>query len=63
MAAVVSVNGSVQMLTAGSPARSSKIPSARLAALHEPQSPIAATAKSQSCRICWITLCSTGVPK
>ena len=56
-------NASVQMLTAGTPARSSTIPSAKLAALHEPQSPIPATAKSESCRICWMTLSSTGVPK
>jgi hypothetical protein len=53
----------VQMLTAGIPARSSTIPSAKLAALHEPQSPIAATAKSQLCSICWTTDSSTGVPK
>src|SRR5580692_5280865 len=51
------------MLTAGSPARSSRIPSARLAALQEPQSPIPATTKSHRCRICWIRLSSTGVPK
>jgi hypothetical protein len=56
-------NASVQMLTAGTPARSSKIPSARLAALHEPQSPMPATAKSQLCRIRWIRLSSAGVPK
>ena len=56
-------NASVQMLTAGIPARSSTIPSAKLAALHEPQSPIPATAKSLLCRICWTTLSSTGVPK
>jgi hypothetical protein len=56
-------NASVQMLTAGMPARSSTIPSAKLAALHEPQSPIAATAKSELARICWTTLSSTGVPK
>jgi hypothetical protein len=54
---------SVQMLTAGIPARSSTIPSAKLAALQEPQSPIPATAKSQLCSICWTTLSSTGVPK
>jgi hypothetical protein len=53
----------VQMLTAGMPARSSTIPSAKLAALHEPQSPIAATAKSQLCSICCTTDSSTGVPK
>ena len=53
----------VQMLTAGMPARSSRIPSAKLAALHEPQSPMAATAKSQLCSICWTTDSSTGVPK
>src|SRR5580693_2687757 len=51
------------MLTAGSPARSSRIPSAKLAALQEPQSPIPATTKSQCRRICWTRLCSTGVPK
>jgi hypothetical protein len=54
---------SVQMLTAGTPARSSRIPSAKLAALHEPQSPMPATAKSQFCRIRWIRLSSVGVPK
>ena len=54
---------SVQMLTAGTPARSSRIPSAKLAALHEPQSPIPATAKSQLCSIWLITDSSTGVPK
>ena len=54
---------SLRGLTAGTPARSSRIPSARLAALHEPQSPIAATAKSQLCRIRWIRLSSTGWPK
>ena len=54
---------SVQMLTAGTPARSSRIPSAKLAALHEPQSPMPATAKSQLCRIRWIRLSSAGVPK
>jgi hypothetical protein len=53
----------VHRLTAGMPARSSTIPSAKLAALHEPQSPIAATAKSQLCSICWTTDSSTGVPK
>ena len=63
IARAVSANGSVQMLTAGSPARSSRIPSAKLAALHEPQSPIPATTKSQWCSICWIRLSSTGVPK
>ena len=51
------------MLTAGTPARSSRIPSAKLAALHEPQSPIAATAKSQLCSIRWMRHSSTGVPK
>ena len=54
---------SVQMLTAGTPARSSRIPSAKLAALHEPQSPMPATAKSQLCRMRWIRLSSAGVPK
>jgi hypothetical protein len=54
---------SVQMLTAGTPARSSRIPSAKLAALHEPQSPMPATAKSQLCRMRWIRLSSTGWPK
>jgi hypothetical protein len=53
----------VHRLTAGMPARSSKIPSAKLAALHEPQSPIPATAKSQLCSIWLITDSSTGVPK
>ena len=63
MASAVILKASVQMLTAGMPARSSTIPSAKLAALHEPQSPIAATAKSQLCSICWTTDSSTGVPK
>jgi hypothetical protein len=63
MARADAENASVQMLTAGIPARSSTIPSARLAALQEPQSPIPATAKSLSRRICWTTLSSTGVPK
>ena len=57
------VKKSVSKLIAGIPARSSTIPSAKLAALHEPQSPIAATAKSQLCSICWTTDSSTGVPK
>jgi hypothetical protein len=57
------MKASVQMLTAGTPARSSRIPSAKLAALHEPQSPIPATTKSQFSRICRIWLFSTGVPK
>ena len=56
-------NASVQMLTAGMPARSRRIPSAKLAALHEPQSPIPATTKSLLRKIRWITLSSTGVPK
>jgi hypothetical protein len=56
-------NASVQMLTAGTPARSSAIPSAKLAALHEPQSPMPATAKSQLRRIRWIWLSCAGVPK
>ena len=63
MASAVIRKAWVQMLTAGMPARSSTIPSAKLAALHEPQSPIAATAKSQLCSICWTTDSSTGVPK
>ena len=63
MARAVTLNTSVQMLTAGTPARSSRIPSAKLAALHEPQSPMPATAKSLLCRIRWIRLSSTGVPK
>jgi hypothetical protein len=63
IASAASRNGSVQMLTAGMPARSSRIPSARLAALHEPQSPTAVTAKLQvaTMRSTWV--CSTGVPK
>ena len=63
IASAVIRKASVQMLTAGMPARSSTIPSAKLAVLHEPQSPIAATAKSQLCSICWTTDSSTGVPK
>jgi hypothetical protein len=63
MASAVILKTWVQMLTAGMPARSSTIPSAKLAALQEPQSPMAATAKSQLCSICWTTDSSTGVPK
>ena len=63
MAPADSRKASVQRLTAGMPARSSTIPSAKLAALHEPQSPMAATAKSQLCSIWLTTLSSTGVPK
>ena len=63
IASAVILKASVHRLTAGMPARSSTIPSAKLAALHEPQSPIAATAKSQLCSICWTTDASTGVPK
>lgn len=63
IARAAGTNESVQMLTAGTPARSNRIPSAKLAALHEPQSPMPATTKSQLCRIRWIRLSSTGVPK
>jgi hypothetical protein len=63
IACAAGTNESVQMLTAGTPARSSRIPSAKLAALHEPQSPMPATTKSLLCRMRWIRLCSTGVPK
>jgi hypothetical protein len=63
MACAVTVNESVQMLTVGTPARSSTIPSAKLAALQEPQSPMPANAKSQLRKICWVRLSSTGVPK
>ena len=63
MASAVILKAVVQTLTEGMPARSSRIPSAKLAALHEPQSPMAAMAKSQLCSICWTTDSSTGVPK
>ncbi len=63
IARAAGTNESVQMLTAGIPARSNKIPSAKLAALQEPQSPIPATTKSLLCRMRWIRLSSTGVPK
>jgi hypothetical protein len=63
MACAAGTNESVQMLAAGRPARSNKIPSAKLAALQEPQSPIPATTKSQLCRMRWMRLSSTGVPK
>jgi len=63
MAFAVILKASVHTLTAGMPARLSRIPSAKLAALQEPQSPMAATAKSQLCSICWTTDSSTGVPK
>lgn len=53
----------MQMLTAGMPARSSRIPSARLAALHEPQSPTAVTAKLQVVTMRSTCVVSTGVPK
>jgi hypothetical protein len=59
--AITSISAWVRL--AGMPARSSKIPSAKLAALHEPQSPIPATAKSQLCSIWLTTDSSTGVPK
>lgn len=56
-------NGSVHIATAGTPPRSSRIPSAKLAALQEPQSPIAATAKLHVARISCICVGSRGVPK
>ena len=56
-------NASVQMLTVGTPLRSRMTPSARLAALHEPQSPIAAMAKLQVAKISSTCVRSTGVPK
>lgn len=56
-------NGSVQIDTAGMPAFSRMIPSARLAAEQEPQSPTPATAKSQLRAISAASSASTGVPK
>ena len=56
-------NESVQIDTAGTPARSSTIPSAKLAAEQEPQSPTPAITASQLCAISWARSSSTGVPK
>jgi hypothetical protein len=63
MASAARRNGSVQMLTAGTPARSSRIPSARLAALQDPQSPIAVTANLHVATMRSTCVRSTGVPK
>ena len=56
-------NASVQIDTAGTPARSSTIPSAKLAAEQEPQSPTPAITASQLCAISRARSSSTGVPK
>ncbi len=56
-------NDAVQIDTAGTPARSSTIPSAKLAAEQEPQSPTPAMTASQFCAISWARSSSTGVPK
>ena len=56
-------NASVQIDTAGTPARSSTIPSAKLAAEQEPQSPTPAITASQLCAISLARSSSTGVPK
>jgi hypothetical protein len=56
-------NASVQIDTAGTPARSSTIPSAKLAAEQEPQSPTPAITASQACAISLARFSSTGVPK
>ena len=53
----------LQIDTAGTPARSSTIPSARLAAEQEPQSPTPAITASQLWAISWARSSSTGVPK
>ena len=50
-------------LTAGTPARSNMIPSATVAALHEPQSPTAVMTRSHSSTTCWNSSGFTGVPK
>jgi hypothetical protein len=49
--------------TAGTPARSKRMPSATVAALHEPQSPTAVTTMSHSSTICSSSSSFTGVPK
>ena len=56
-------NASVQIDTAGTPARSSTIPSAKLAAEHDPQSPTPAITASQLSAISLARSSSTGVPK
>jgi len=56
-------NASVQIDTAGSPARSSTIPSAKLAAEQDPQSPTPAITASQLWAISLARSSSTGVPK
>ena len=56
-------NASVQTDTAGTPARSSTIPSAKLAAEQDPQSPTPAITASQLWAISCARSSSTGVPK
>ncbi len=56
-------NASVQIDTAGTPARSSTIPSAKLAAEQDPQSPTPAITAPQSSAISLARSSSTGVPK
>jgi hypothetical protein len=56
-------NASVQIDTAGTPARSSTTPSAKLAAEQEPQSPTPAITASHVCAISLARSSSTGVPK
>ncbi len=56
-------NASVQIDTVGTPARSSTIPSAKLAAEQDPQSPTPAITASQLCAISRARSSSTGVPK
>ena len=63
MARAGTTKASVQIETAGTPARSSTIPSAKLAAEQEPQSPTPAITASQLCAISWARSSSTGVPK
>ena len=63
IAFAVTWKASVQIDIAGTPARSSKIPSAKLAAEQDPQSPTPAIAKSQLLAISPARSSSTGVPK
>lgn len=63
MARAGTTNASVQTETAGTPARSSTIPSAKLAAEQEPQSPTPAITASQLWAIWSARSSSTGVPK
>jgi len=63
MARAGTTNASVQIDTVGTPARSSTIPSAKLAAEQDPQSPTPAITASQLCAISLARSSSTGVPK